>query len=380
MRYFTTDRIKSKGADFNIVVGERSNGKSTAVLLDIVEDWYVNRRAGGVIRQMELDIMGARGLAVFNYIVAGGHIARLTNDEWSGVKYVSRAWFLTKETVDGETITEKEPFAYAFALTQSSHHKSLSYPNIGTILFDEFIPETGTYIPDEVARFQSLLSTIVRGRGDVRIYLVANTVSWNSPYLRKYTRKGIQHMKPGDLEEYDFKKVTASGSEIVMKVAVEYCESTAKSGGKASDKYFIIDDERAKMIVDGQFAIPPYPKCPHAFSSRNVKFTAWITTDDGKLLRLRVIRVQRELFALVESVPADYLGYADERRDLFYSMEFTSRRNHFVSVLHPSALSTRTGIIAGLLVGARVFFSTIEAGEDFTYYANQAAQFGLPNL
>lgn len=46
------------------------------------------------------------------------------------------------------------------------------------------------------------------------------------------------------------------------RVAIEYCESTAKYGGKASDVYFPSDDEQAKMIKEGGFAVPAYPKCP----------------------------------------------------------------------------------------------------------------------
>lgn len=46
MRYYTTQAIRSKGAHYNFVIGERSNGKTTAALCDILSDYYQNGRKG----------------------------------------------------------------------------------------------------------------------------------------------------------------------------------------------------------------------------------------------------------------------------------------------------------------------------------------------
>ena len=378
--FYTTDRIREKGADVNIVVGERSNGKSTAVLLDILRDWVENGNRGVLLRQLVVDIQGSRGQNVVNFIVSAGLVSEITGGEWSGIDYYSRAFYLTKIDGEGKKERQSEPFLYAIALSESAHYKSNQFPGVRTILFDEFIPETGSYMPDEFARFQSLLSTIVRGRGDTVVFLVANTVSWNSPYLRKYYPEGIEKMSPGELNVTEYKKIRPSGVEIALRVAVEYCESSAKSGGKASDKYFIIDDARAAMITDGKFAIPEYPKCPIQWNTRNVKARLWIRTDDDKVLSGKLIRVDRHVFLFVEGVEPEAIRLADPRKDLFYSMEYSADLSHFICPALAYASDPRTQMIAGLINSSRVFFDRITTGEDFTYYVNTSAQFGIPNL
>src|SRR5699024_2860422 len=145
-----------------------------------------------------------------------------------------------------------------FAVSQATHYKSNSYPNVGTIMFDEFMRADHVYLVDEVVQFLNLVSTIVREKDDATIFLIANTVSWNSPYFKKFGLRDISKMKPGDLAEFTYKKKRATGEDIVMRIAVEYCQDTASYGGKASDVYFVIDDDRVNMITDGSFAIPEY--------------------------------------------------------------------------------------------------------------------------
>jgi hypothetical protein len=395
MKYYELDNILAKNAHYNFVIGERSNGKTTAVLRHIVKDYYESGRRGAIIRQMEEDIKGHKGASLFAGMISAGMIDELTDGEFQGVKFHNRAYYLGRQNEMGEWIYEKEPFAHIFAVSQAIHYKSNSYPNVGTIMFDEFMRQDHVYLVDEVVQFLNLVSTIVREKNDAIIFLIANTVSWNSPYFKKFGLKNVSQMKPGTIATVEYKRKRPTGKELVMTVAIEYCENTASYGGKASDVYFLIDDERVNMITDGSFAIPSYPPCPHHFTAENVKLTCWVISDET-ILRCRLMKVNREVFFFVDTIdrfmrqPGETVGsmqpdwerfniLLDKRRDLVYSMEFSSDPSHYTNPAMPYA-DRRTRWFPDALRANRVFFESNEAGEELMYYLTQAQKHSITTL
>lgn len=395
MKYYELDNILAKNAHYNFVIGERSNGKTTAVLRHIVKDYYETGRRGAIIRQMEEDIKGHKGASLFAGMISAGMIDELTDGEFQGVKFHNRAYYLGRQNEMGEWIYEKEPFAHIFAVSQAIHYKSNSYPNVGTIMFDEFMRQDHVYLVDEVVQFLNLVSTIVREKNDAIIFLIANTVSWNSPYFKKFGLKNVSQMKPGTIATVEYKRKRPTGKELVMTVAIEYCENTASYGGKASDVYFLIDDERVNMITDGSFAIPSYPPCPHHFTAENVKLTCWVISDET-ILRCRLMKVGREVFFFVDTIdrfmrqPGETVGsmqpdwerfniLLDKRRDLVYSMEFSSDPSHYTNPAMPYA-DRRTRWFPDALRANRVFFESNEAGEELMYYLTQAQKHSITTL
>lgn len=395
MKYYELDNILAKNAHYNFVIGERSNGKTTAVLRHIVKDYYETGRRGAIIRQMEEDIKGHKGASLFAGMISAGMIDELTDGEFQGVKFHNRAYYLGRQDEMGQWSYEKEPFAHIFAVSQAIHYKSNSYPNVGTIMFDEFMRQDHVYLVDEVVQFLNLVSTIVREKDDATIFLIANTVSWNSPYFTKFGLRNVSQMKPGEIATVEYKRKRPSGTEIAMTVAIEYCENTTSYGGKASDVYFLIDDERVNMITDGSFAIPSYPPCPHHFTGANVKLTCWVLSDET-ILRCRLMKVEREVFFFVDSIksfirhPGETVGtmqpdwerfniLLDKRRDLVYSMEFSSDPSHYTNPAMPYA-DRRTRWFPDALRANRVFFESNEAGEELMYYLTQAQKHSITTL
>ena len=394
MKYYELDDILKKNAHYNFVIGERSNGKTTAVLRHIVKDYYETGRRGAIIRQMEEDIKGHKGASLFAGMIDGGMIDELTDGEYQGVKFYNRAYYLGKQDEMGQWSYEKEPFAHIFAISQSIHYKSNSYPNVGTIMFDEFMRQDHMYLVDEVVQFLNLVSTIVRDKNDATIFLIANTVSWNSPYFKKFGLKNVSQMKPGEIATFEYKRKRPSGNELAMKVAIEYCENTASYGGKASDVYFLIDDERVNMITDGSFAIPSYPSCPHHFTARNVKLTCWVLGET--ILRCRLLKVGCEVFFFVDTIeryekqPGEKVGtmvpdwerfemVRNKRRDIVYSLEFSSDPTHFTNPAMQYA-DRRTRWFPDALRANRIFFESNEAGEELMYYISQAQKRTITSL
>lgn len=107
--------------------------------------------------------------------------------------------------------------------------KSANFSKVKTIIFDEFIIETGqkkTYLKNEVFTFLNLLETIGRLR-DIRVLMLANAASVTNPYFMFFNlelpyNSDIKLFKDGMIllqymrnEEYrEFKKNTRFGKLI----------------------------------------------------------------------------------------------------------------------------------------------------------------------
>lgn len=394
MKFYELDRILERDSLYNFIIGERSNGKTTALLRHMIKTYYETGLRGIIIRQMEEDVKGFKSAALFAAVNNEGMVEELTNGEFHEVKAYNRQFFLGRKNEDGVVTYEKEPFAHIVALSQSVHFKSISFPNVGVIMFDEFIRQDRQMLGDELNLFINFISTIVRHVKRAQVFLIANTVSWNSPYFEAMDIRNVSKMKPGDIATVEYPDENGSGR--MVKVSIEYCESTAKSGGKESDDYYrpFKNNPQTSMITDGGFAVPEYPQCPHHFTSKNVKLTCWVV--DRTILRCRLMKAGGEVFFFVDlmeknhTLPGEMLGTSepdweryeflrDERRDIVYSLDFTSDRTHFTDPTMAYA-DRRTHWLPDALRANRIFFENREAGETLMYYISKARRHSVTSL
>ena len=264
IKFYSLDEILKKHAQYNIIIGERSNGKTYATLLYCLKQYVKDGSQFAVIRRWKEDIRGKRAQTIFNGIVDNDEITTITNGNYNNVYYNSGKWYLCKydESLK-KPICDNNPFAYGFSLTDMEHDKSTSYPNIRNIVFDEFITRT-MYIPDEFVTFMNCISTIVRHRNDVKIFMLGNTVNKFCPYFNELGLSNIQKQKQGTIDLYQYGK---SG----LKVAVEYCDSLNIS--KPSDVYFAFNNPKLKMVTSGVWELDIYPHLPIKYAPKDIIFT-----------------------------------------------------------------------------------------------------------
>ena len=326
VKYYTLDKIKKYNADFNIIFGGRSDGKTTAVLCEIVKNYVRTGRRGQYVRQLREDFNGGRASAVMDSLTRAGEnkdvnlIHECSNGAFDSVKYVRRAWYLGSEYLDSKgevkVAWEDEPFCYARSISETGRDKSATPTAVGIIHIDEFIPLNGRYLPNELSLVFNMISTTARSSGDVKVYLTANTTTWNSPYFEYFgVSNEVQKMVPGDTRIFE----TVSG-ETKSVLALEYTVTAVDSSNtKPSDKFFIWgDNSNSRMITTGEFAVPDYPKCPHHFGSKNVKATFWFVEPDKSVLRLRMMLVDKNLFLFVDKVSKDQHEKLKKDVDLTY--------------------------------------------------------------
>lgn len=91
-----------------------------------------------------------------------------------------------KLEIEGSTgLINGEPAIFFVALSTSRQMKSVNFPNVNKIIFDEFLIAEGrtTYLKAEVEIFLDLYETVARLRDDVRAVLLANNISIVNPYF-----------------------------------------------------------------------------------------------------------------------------------------------------------------------------------------------------
>ena len=325
LKFYSLNKILRHDSTYNVIFGERSNGKTYSVLKYAINEFF-NGHGGqlSILRRWQEDIRGKRASGIFNAILENGEVQKLSNGEFEGIYYYAGRFYFCNYNEQGKPIynSETDLFAYAFALSDAEHNKSISFPHIKTILFDEFLTR-GTYLPDEFVLFMNSVSTIVRQRSDVKIFMLGNTVNKYCPYFAEMGLAHIQKMKQGSIDIYSY------GSSP-LTVAVEYCSPLNIS--KDSDIYFAFDNPKLKMITEGSWELDIYPHVPVKFVPNDILFIYFILFD-GNIFQCEIVEKDGEMFTYihVKTTPLQ-----DEENDLIYSLEHNHRMNWNRSIYKPT--------------------------------------------
>lgn len=348
LKFYDPTRILSKGCQYNIVIGQRSNGKTYAILKLGLDNFIKSGEQMAIIRRWKEDVRGKRAGTMFDNLVANGYVNKATKGVWSTIVYKLGAWYLANYDEDLQKyVTHNTPLAYSFALSDVEHDKSTSYPNITLVLFDEFLTRT-TYLNDEFVLFMNTISTIKRHRTNVTIFMCGNTVNKFSPYFKEMGLKHIQQMKVGDIDVYTY------GSSS-LKVAVEYSDGIGDT--KKSDDYFAFDNPRLNMITDGSWEIDIYPHCPIKYLESDIIYKYFIEFDDN-LLQCEVVSKGNEWFTFIheKTTPIRH-----PESDLLFTTKESSSINIRHKLSHPTLPLERK--LYEFFVTGKVFYQDNEIGE-----------------
>ncbi len=94
-KFYDLGEILGKNADYNLIFGERSNGKTYAALRYGLEQFINTGKQMAYIRRWREDLRGKRAESLFANHTANGLISSLTDGKFNEVFYVSNKWFLS---------------------------------------------------------------------------------------------------------------------------------------------------------------------------------------------------------------------------------------------------------------------------------------------
>lgn len=347
--YYSLDEIDKYEAHYNVIFGKRSNGKTYSVLKRVVENFAKKGKQGAYIRRYREDFKGKRGDTLFDSIIANGVIEEVTEGKWTTVKYYSDRWYFAKPDPDtGRLIAAAEPFCFAFALAQMEHDKSTSYPDITTIVFDEFISRIG-YLPNEFVLFMNVISTIVRQRNDVTIYMLGNTVNKYCPYFQEMGLGHVEKMESGSIDLYKY-------GESKLRVAVERTKDHNLEGRK-SEVYFAFDNPSLQMITGGAWELDLYPHLPREYEDENIIFKYFICFND-QILQAEVLSFDDCCFTYIHRKTGEI---RHPETDIVFSDEYDPRPNHIRNLRKPPNETIRK--IAEFFRNDRVYYQDNDVGE-----------------
>lgn len=314
-KYYSLERVMKKDATYTMVFGKRSNGKTYAALSYAIRQKLTHGTDFAIIRRWKEDVIGRRASGIFAQLNSDGVVTKMTKGDYDGVYYYAGKFYFCTYDDEGKAVYgDYSLCGYVFALSDTEHNKSVQYPNVYTVIFDEFLARA-TYLPDEFILFMNTLSTIIRNRLGVKIIMLGNTVNTHCPYFREMGLNHVMKMNPGDIDVYKY----GNGG---LTVAVEY--SHPSTGGTDSSMYFGFDNPRLNMITDGAWELDAYPHCPVKYTDKQILFTYFIIFDE-LIYQCEIVNTGKEMFTFIHQKTTPIKNPDD---DIIYSLDYVPKYNY----------------------------------------------------
>lgn len=371
-KHYDISRILEKNAVYSLIIGRRSNGKTFSVKEIALFGYHRNGidingylddgTQLGYARRFDVDFVG-KAASFYDDFVAnpekGNIIEKNTKGKWNSVFYNGGKWYLCHMTPDGERDkTDPNFFAARFSVASQVHYQSTPYPNIRILLFDEFITRE-YYLPDEFLKLENLISTIVRERQDLRIFMLANTVNKYCPYFDDMGLSHVKTQKQGTIDVYTY-------GESDLTVAVEYCLDISDANSKTASKYFAFDNPKLKMITTGEWEIDIYPHLPCHYYKTDIRFMYFIVFDN-ETLQCEIISTEDHPYPFTY-IHRKTTDIKDDGRTLIYQQSHDSMPMHRRKITKPMLPVEKK--VAWFFENDKVFYQDNTVGETVRNYLN----------
>lgn len=356
MKYYNIRKILTDYPDahYYVVVGERSNGKTYSALEYAIEQYCKTGAQFAYLRRWGEDIRRKNLMELFAAHIDNLVVTKLTQGEWNTIVYSGSKFRFGRTTEDGKLETAEDPIGYAFDLNSMEHYKSISFPRIETIIFDEFLSRNG-YLPNEFILFTNTLSTIIRQRNNVKIMMLGNTVNKSCPYFGEMGLTHIKDQKQGTIDVYQY-------GDSNLKVVVEYCEATARHGGKKSDVYFAFDNPELHMITQGAWEIAIYPHKPCNFKPKDITFIFFVEFEN-EMLQGEVVVVDTGPFIFLHRKSGEI---KKPNEDIVYTTKPSEKWNYRMCLTKQTDRISKK--ILQMFRENKVFYADNEVGEIMRNY------------
>lgn len=280
--FWSARRTLTHNMLINVIVGNRGGGKTYGAKQWSIDNFIKNKEQFGYIRRYRDDLK--EPMSRFFDDIA---------DKYPDYEFKTDSkhfYIRLKPHDEKEKWTEKDIAGFGFVLSTASNKKSISYPNVTTLIFDEFLLDKGNqmYLSDEPGKLLNLYETVARPGTDhprVVLFMLANALSVTNPYFlywdlkmpTKQDKNGKyiwKHPKRPILVEdvrnekfIDRKRNTEFGQLIEGTRYAEY----------SIDNKFLLDDN---TFVEKKSSIARYF---FTFIYKSEKYGVWISQSESKM-------------------------------------------------------------------------------------------------
>ena len=267
--HYNMDKIDSMGADFNLIWGERSNGKSYQVKhkKGVIKYLKTGRRFI-LMRRWKEEITTEKIEAYFNDV----NVSELTDGKYNCITVYRKVLYLANYDISTGTTQRGEKIGYVVALSTEQNYAGASYLDVDDIIFEEFMSRS-QYLSNEADKLMNFYCTVDRKRHTTRLWLVGNSISRVCPYIKDWgLHKLISTQKQGTIDVIE----RESGDNDTVRIAIEYCKSTGVSSHTIG--------KHADMLNDGSWQTDPQPHLPKSYNEYEVRYRIMFSFKDFKFV------------------------------------------------------------------------------------------------
>lgn len=276
--YYSYNAIMDIDAVYRVIIGQRSNGKTYGWCRLALDAYFDLGLPSAYIRRLDEMIKPKIIQGLFDPHI--DYINEKTDGDYNAIEYRANGWHLCRmeQNAAGQWVKiarDPQPFCRSYAISTAETTKGADFGTVWSVCFDEFITRQ-YYLANEFILFQNLLSSIIRDRSGVHVFMLANTVSKSCPYFKDMGLYRVLRQEQGTIDVY---KIGVDGAQI----AVEYC-ATVETVKKQVSKYFAFDNPQLDMIKTGGWEIALYRHAPPELSQYRIIHTFFVV-HDGRTLQ-----------------------------------------------------------------------------------------------
>lgn len=166
--WYNYDKVLSYHAMMNYIIGERGCGKSYGLKKYLLNRFKKKNRQFIYLRRYDTELKKSLKDNEFFKDIENDTIFK--EDSF----YVRGDKFYMNDKVCG----------YAIPLSKASIYKSVPFPNVDIIMYDEFLIDNSTYhyLPNEPEKLLDFIETVGRLR-DIQVFCLGNNISLVNPYF-----------------------------------------------------------------------------------------------------------------------------------------------------------------------------------------------------
>lgn len=215
-------KLEGRDIDIAFILSGRNRGKSFTISCECLADaWYDNKQFG-YIRRHDATVYDTEAY----FADKTDFIKDMTDGAFDHITRSKGKLYFAKYVTDVDSgeqrnVLGKEAGNF-FALSRNSAYKSLQYPQIHNLFYEEVMADEA-YLQGEPSKLLNLISTIKRNKDDFKVYLISNLISPVSPYSVEWGIN-IGSLKPDNINlvklylgSYD-----TSGEEDFLVIACHY--------------------------------------------------------------------------------------------------------------------------------------------------------------
>lgn len=270
LNYVKQSKIESllKKTDYLLMLGARGNGKSYSAKNLIIKKCIETGKEMIYLRRYDLDCKDSVCVSYFGDCP----VESMTDGEYTCIDVFRKGIFLANINPDTGKIERGRRIGYCHALSNQEHYKSLAFPNVDFIIYEEVVSFDGRYLYNECNKLQQYISTIFRSRDNGKCILIGNTISRLCPYYREWDLH-IERLEIGKTQLYTYHNENGNDTRILVYMTEPLNYNSGMFFGNAS-----------KNITAGAYEVNEQPHLPKSIIKYKILYTLVVEYDNFKFL------------------------------------------------------------------------------------------------